>query len=328
MDSATPFPLDPIAVAFLEELEKERRYSPHTVAGYRRDLQAFCAYLHSTDAGALAKVDNHRVRSFAARLHASGKAPKTIQRALSSIRGLFEFMREQALVPSNPAIGIRAPKAGRRLPKTLDADRASALFTDAARSPIEKRDRAIIELLYGSGLRLAELVNANVGDADLDSRMIRVLGKGRKVREVPLGRQCVAALRAYLQGRADLSTQAPLFTARNGRISPRTVQSRLKKLSKQVYGSAELHPHMLRHSFASHLLESSGDLRAIQELLGHSDIATTQIYTHLDFQHLAKVYDAAHPRAHSRADALGKSPPEDSSKPTLEPIEQDSRDHG
>ncbi len=328
MDSAKPFQLDPIAEAFLEELEKGRRYSPHSVAGYRRDLRAFCAFLQASDAAAIASVDNHRVRSFAARLHSSGKSPKTIQRALSSVRGLFEFMREQKLIQTNPAVGIRAPKAGRRLPKTLDADRAAALFTDVAQSPIEKRDRAIIELLYGSGLRLAELVNANVGDADLDSGLIRVLGKGRKVREVPMGRQSVVALRAYLHGRPDLSAQAPLFTARNARISPRTVQSRLKKLSKQVFGSAELHPHMLRHSFASHLLESSGDLRAIQEMLGHSDIATTQIYTHLDFQHLAKVYDAAHPRAHSQVDAQANSTSESANQQAGEPIEQDSSDHG
>ncbi|MGI9324193.1 MAG: tyrosine recombinase XerC [Pseudomonadales bacterium] len=307
MNAETLNRIDPIVGTFLTELEKGRHYSPHTVAAYRRDLLNFCAHLGDVAGVALATTNSHQVRSFAARLHASGKSAKTVQRALSSVRGLFEFMREQHLLSTNPAVGIRAPKAQRRLPKTLDADRAAALFTDVAATPIEKRDRAMIELLYGSGLRLSELVSADVADADLETGIIRVLGKGRKVREVPLGRLCIEALQAYLQTRAELRPEEPLFTARGKRISPRSVQSRLKKLSQLAFGSAELHPHMLRHSFASHLLESSGDLRAIQEMLGHSDIATTQIYTHLDFQHLAKVYDAAHPRAHQDSEAQQES---------------------
>lgn len=302
--------LDPLINAFLDELRQVRNYSPHTVSAYRRDLLQFDQH---RGAVTLTKVDSHLVRSFAARLHASGKAPKTIARALSSVRTLFESLREQRLITTNPAVGVRAPKSERKLPKTLDADRSAVLFEASTSSALELRDRAIVELLYGSGLRLSELVAADIGDADLRAGSIRVTGKGRKVRDVPLGRQCIVALQAYLHSRTDTQTDAPLFAARGRRISARTVQSRLKKLSQQALGTDELHPHMLRHSFASHLLESSGDLRAIQEMLGHADIATTQIYTHLDFQHLAKVYDEAHPRAHSATDDQ-KSAPEDSER--------------
>ncbi|MFK7916385.1 MAG: tyrosine recombinase XerC [Pseudomonadales bacterium] len=291
---------DPLVIAFLNELRQIRNYSPNTISAYQRDLAQFDRLRGATP---LTKVDSHLVRRFAAQLHASGKAPKTVARALSSVRTLFEYLREQRLLSTNPAVGVRAPKSERKLPKTLDADRASMLFEESVSSALELRDRAMVELLYGSGLRLSELVSANIGDADLKAASIRVTGKGRKVRDVPLGRQCVQALERYLGGRTNRATTAPLFTARGRRISQRSVQSRLKKLSQTALGTSELHPHMLRHSFASHVLESSGDLRAIQEMLGHSDIATTQIYTHLDFQHLAKVYDEAHPRAHGNADA-------------------------
>ena len=309
-DSTTP--KDPLITAFLDELRAIRNYSPNTISGYQRDLAQFDVLRGEVP---LAKVDSHLVRSFVAKLHASGKAPKTIARALSSVRTLFEYLREQRLLKTNPAVGVRAPKSRRKLPKTLDADRASMLFADTVTSELELRDRAMLELLYGSGLRLSELVAANVGDADLQGASIRVTGKGRKVRDVPLGRACVLAIERYLNSRENTDVDDALFTARGRRISQRSVQSRLKKVSQTALGTDELHPHMLRHSFASHVLESSGDLRAVQEMLGHSDIATTQIYTHLDFQHLAKVYDEAHPRAHGTA--------EDSNSLPAEPEDQD-----
>ena len=237
---------------------------------------------------------------------------RSIARNLSSLRAYFRYVQRDDPQLVDPTTGLQAPKPKRKLPKNLDVDRASALFVDndaaaAAVAPGDAliiRDRAIIELLYSSGLRLSELVNADVDDVDQVNGFIRVTGKGSKERVVPIGTECADALRRWLIASAEgLPTgmprsSGPLFTARTGkRISPRTVQARLKRWGQTTLGSNELHPHMLRHSFASHLLESSGDLRAIQELLGHSDISTTQIYTHLDFQHLAKVYDQAHPRA-------------------------------
>ena len=201
-------------------------------------------------------------------------------------------------VTANPAALTRAPRTPDKLPNVLDTDRASQLFRGKAETALEKRDQAIAELLYGSGLRLSELVGVDLADLDLEQGVIRVVGKGNKTRQLPLGSHCRRALSAWLLVRPCAASETAIFTSRNGtRLSPRTVQSRLKKLGISQLGSDELHPHMLRHSFASHLLESSSDLRAVQELLGHGDIATTQIYTHLDFQHLAKVYDAAHPRA-------------------------------
>ncbi|MEM1230362.1 MAG: tyrosine recombinase XerC [Pseudomonadota bacterium] len=289
---------------YLTELRVERRYSPHTIAAYRRDLKAFLTHLQATSTLALVDCDRQTLRGWAARLHSQGQAPRSIARALSSLRRFYEHLREQGARLDNPVQGVRAPKAERKLPKALDADRVGALFTNTPfaatdADPLALRDLAMMELLYGSGLRLSELVGANRVDLSFEDASMRVRGKGAKERIVPLGRLCVEALRRYLATRNAVTPEAPLFTAGRAerRISPRTVQHRLKHWSQQLLGTSELHPHMLRHSFASHLLESSGDLRAVQELLGHSDIATTQIYTHLDFQHLAKVYDAAHPRA-------------------------------
>ncbi len=287
---------------FLDHLQYQRRYSANTLSAYQRDLERF------VDGTKLpwSEVRGHHVSSHIAALHAQGMKPRSIQRALSSLRSLFRFLKRQGYINEDPTTGNRGPKARNRLPGTLDTDQASQLFQFDATTPTEKRDRAMAELLYGSGLRLSELAGANMGDLDLDSGFITVRGKGGKVRQVPMGSHCIAAMRAWLAARpepyavltAREAALEPVFTGRPGhRISPRTVQLRLKKLGLQQLGSDQLHPHMLRHSFASHLLESSGDLRAVQELLGHSDISTTQIYTHLDFQHLARVYDAAHPRA-------------------------------
>lgn len=280
---------------YLDHLRYERRASLHTISAYRRDLAAF------GEAAALADWRDctpHHVRAFLARLRARGQSPRSIGRALSSVKGFYAHLVRRAVVPANPAGGVTAPKRDKPLPKALDIDSTAKLFGPAPSSPLALRDRAMLELLYSAGVRLAELVGIDLRHLDLANGLVTVTGKGNKTRVAPLGAPAVAAIKAWLATRADRSPEAPLFTGRGGRrISPRTVQTRLKRVSSTQLGTDALHPHMLRHSFASHLLESSGDLRAVQELLGHADISTTQIYTHLDFQHLAKVYDAAHPRA-------------------------------
>ena len=287
---------------YLTALANERQASPHTVAAYRRDLDRLRAHAPAQTED----VRGHHIRAFAARLHARGLAPRSIARTLSGVRGFFAWLVRRGELGGNPAAGIRAPKQQARLPKTMDADQTSQLFEGEPKDDLELRDRAIAELLYGSGLRLAELVGANVGDLDLDEGVITVVGKGSKTRIVPVGSAARRALGTWLATRSGVTLGDPLFVARSGkRLSPRSVQLRLKKLAATTTGNDALHPHMLRHSFASHMLESSGDLLAVQELLGHANIATTQIYTHLDFQHLAKVYDSAHPRAHRKSDAQG-----------------------
>ena len=289
---------DPLVARYIEFLAHEKRCSSHTVAAYRRDLTAFRENLEEQD---WAACRPWHVRAHLARLHASGRSPRTMARVLSSLRAFFAFAVRHDVLQANPAAGIVGPKRGKPLPKVLDIDRAARLFDAKPRSKTELRDRAMVEILYGCGVRLAELVGIDLKDVDLANGFATVTGKGNKTRIVPLGEPAVEAIGAWLATRPGASPSAPLFTGRGeGRISPRTVQLRLKKLSATELGTDALHPHMLRHSFASHLLESSGDLRAVQELLGHADIATTQIYTHLDFQHLAKVYDAAHPRAKAR----------------------------
>ena len=296
-------PLREAAARFVEHLRVEKQASPHTVAAYARDLERFAA---ETGDVSLTDIQGHHVRAFAGRMHAQGLAPRSIARQLSSVRGLFVFLVRRGELGANPASGVRAPKGRQRLPKTLDTDQAAQLFTapaadGGAASERDLRDRAMVELLYGSGLRLAELVAVDVRDLDLRSGFVTVVGKGDKTRIVPVGRAAQEALRAYLETRPTVRGEDPLFIGRAGRrISARNVQLRLKRLAAIASGNDGVHPHMLRHSFASHLLESSGDLRAVQELLGHANLSTTQIYTHLDYQHLAKVYDAAHPRASAR----------------------------
>ncbi len=306
MTTGQDHPLDASVNAFLDYLKFEKDYSANTLVAYRRDLGRFAAMTREP----AEQIGRHHIDSFVARLHSEGLAPRSIQRSLSSVRSFFKFLEARRATKRNPAAAARAPKSKNRLPSTLDADQAARLFEFEAKSPLEKRDKAMLELFYGSGLRLSELVGVNCADLDLDAGFITVLGKGRKTRQVPLGRHCVDAIRAWLAAHPSAGTTAatPLFTGRGeARISPRTVQNRLKQLAARQLGSTEVHPHMLRHSFASHLLESSGDLRAVQELLGHSDLGTTQIYTHLDFQHLAKVYDAAHPRAELQPEKEGES---------------------
>ena len=290
---------EPLLERYLEHLRIEKRYSANTVSAYRRDLERLG---RSIDVQ-WPDVRRHHISAFVATLHATGLAPRSIQRSLSAARSFFAYLEKMQIIEANPAANNRAPKARPKLPRTLDADQAAQLFQFEARTDIEKRDRAIVELFYGSGIRLSELVGVNVADVDLGNGFVTVTGKGNKVRQVPVGRYSVAAIEMWLACRGYPAGGEPLFTGRpNRRISPRTVQLRLKKLAIRQLGSNQLHPHMLRHSFASHMLESSSDLRAIQELLGHADISTTQTSTHLDFQQLAKVYDAAHPRAEAQED--------------------------
>ena len=284
---------------FLDYLTFEKRYSPHTLKAYQRDIEQFAA-VHGAAWG---EVKPNQVSSMVARLRSKGASPRTCQRLLASLRSFFRYLEKQGVVQANPAAGVRSPKRGNRLPNTLDADLTAKLFDAKPSSALEKRDLAMIELLYGSGIRLSELVRIDIQDLNLTNGMVQVTGKGEKTRIVPLGGQSIAAIEAYLATRPGAEPSAALFVTRNGkRLSPRTVQQRVKRWGQARLGSNELHPHLLRHSFASHVLESSGDLRAVQEMLGHADIATTQIYTHLDFQHLAKVYDAAHPRAEKQTD--------------------------
>ena len=291
--------MDECVPAFLDHLKFEKRYSDNTVKAYRRDL----ALLAREVGVPWTEVKAHHIAALTARLHGRGLSPRTLQRVLSSVRSFFGYLEKQNVVEANPAANARAPKSRNKLPRTLDADKTARLFDFKPSTPLEKRDLAMLELFYGSGVRLAELVGIDLRDLDLQGGFVTVTGKGNKVRQVPLGTLCVAAIRDWLAVRGPVNARAPLFTGRGGRrIGRRTVQLRLKRLGSAQLGSNVVHPHMLRHSFASHLLESSGDLRAVQELLGHADISTTQIYTHLDFQHLAKVYDAAHPRAAKQKD--------------------------
>ncbi len=293
---------------FLEHLASERRLSPHTITNYRRDLTQLLYWLREQDLVSWSELDHHRVRAYVARRHRAGLSPKSLQRELSALRSLFRFLLREGLAENNPAHGVRAPKQRRRLPATLDADSLGAMLDSPPGDPLEFRDLAMLELFYSSGLRLAELVSLDLGDIDPRDASLEVIGKGRKTRRVPVGGKALAALRRWLELRPGLAgpQERALFVSRRGhRIHPRTVQVRLKRWALSRGAPRDLHPHLLRHSFASHLLESSGDLRAVQELLGHADISTTQIYTHLDFQHLAQVYDKAHPRARKRSKPEG-----------------------
>ena len=288
---------------FCRHLGDERGLSTHTVRAYRRDLAEFARYLEETRIRDWPMVDAAFVRRFAAWRHRSSVGGRSIQRALSALRTFFDFCMREAVMTRNPARAVSAPKASRRLPNALDTDRTAALVELDGEDPLSLRDRAMLELTYSSGLRLSELCALAVADVDLEGGLVRVLGKGRKVRVLPVGRHAREAVRAWLAVRAELAdrSESALFVSRRGRrISARTVQSRFAKRALERDVGVHVHPHMLRHSFATHLLESSGDLRAVQELLGHADIGTTQVYTHLDFQHLAAVYDRAHPRARKK----------------------------
>lgn len=293
---------------FVTHLLLERRVSAHTGAAYRRDLQRLADFCEAGGIADWSALDNREMRRFAAAEHAAGLAPRSIQRRLSAARTFFGFMRREGTGTRNPAQEVRAPKSKKRLPTTLDADQMSRLLTrpndgTAADDLLSTRDHAIMELFYSSGLRLNELVGLDLCALDLADRTVRLNGKGGKVRIVPVGRQALQALDRWLARRRSLPLHDPdaVFVGRTGRrLTPRAVQHRVSSWARRAKLPVHVHPHMFRHSFASHLLESSADLRGVQELLGHADISTTQIYTHLDFQRLAAVYDAAHPRARRR----------------------------
>jgi integrase/recombinase XerC len=284
---------------YLKHLATERRLSPHTSTNYARDLRALADFAERADLDWKA-LDSQHVRMFAARAHAGGLNPRSVQRRLSAVRGFFNYLLRERVVGSNPAVDIRAPKAAKRLPGTLDVDQISQLLDIPCDDALAVRDKAIMELFYSSGLRLDELVSLDLGHLDLADRTVRVMGKGRKQRILPVGRKAEAALRAWLKERGALAKpdETAVFVAKNGgRLKHRAVQLRIAYWARRKGLPAHVHPHLFRHSFATHLLESSKDLRGVQELLGHADISTTQVYTHLDFAHLARTYDASHPRA-------------------------------
>jgi integrase/recombinase XerC len=285
---------------YLTHLAKERRLSPHTSSNYSRDLAALADFLERGAVPDWNTVDSQHVRLFAARAHAGGLSPRSVQRRLSAVRGFFNYLQREGVARSNPAIDVRAPKAGKRLPGTLDVDTLNHLLDIPPDDALAVRDRAVMELFYSSGLRLSELVGLDLTGIDLADRTVRVLGKGSKTRIVPIGRKAVDALRDWLKERGGLAApgESALFVGRNGsRLKARAVQLRIAHWARRKGLPARVYPHLFRHSFATHLLESSKDLRGVQELLGHADISTTQIYTHLDFAHLARTYDASHPRA-------------------------------
>lgn len=302
----------PVAIAqYLRHLRTERRLSEHTWKAYERDLSSFGDYLRGAGRELL-DADSADVRGFAARAFRGGLSGRSIQRQLSAVRGLYNFAVREGLIAANPASGVSAPRSGKPLPRALDADAARQFVEpaeDLGQQPgptgggaiVDVRDDALAETLYGAGLRLSEVLQLDLDDLDLNAQLARVTGKGRKQRVVPLGAAAVSALRRWLKRRATWagpeSGRAVFLSRRGHRLSARSVQARFARRAAARGQGVHVHPHMLRHSFASHLLESSGDLRAVQELLGHADISTTQVYTHLDFQHLAAVYDRAHPRA-------------------------------
>lgn len=300
---------------FLDELARQRRLSAHTVAAYRRDLAELAALCSGTP---LARLQAADVRRALARLHGGGAAPASLARKLSAWRRFFDWLGARRQAAGNPAVGVRAPRRGKRLPKALAPDQAVRLAAhQPAATPLALRDKAMVELLYSSGLRLSELVGldwryfatAEEGPGstswlDLEARRVTVVGKGGKVRQVPVGRPAIEALSQWLRARAAMPAagkRALFVSAQGGRLGARSVQLRLARLAAMLGLGVPVHPHVLRHSMASHLLQSSGDLRAVQELLGHASIATTQVYTRLDWQHLAKTYDATHPRARRKS---------------------------
>jgi integrase/recombinase XerC len=293
---------------FLQMLKSEKFYSAHTCNNYQRDLKLFQQYLHSKHIQSWQEVDYPLVSRFAAWRFRHGKKGNTIQRELSSIRSFYKYLIRQKQATVNPALDVKAPKTQKKLPKTCDSEQLDQLLkSQPDDNLITTRDIAMFELVYSSGLRLAELAALNLQDIDLSARSMMVTGKGNKTRRLPVGRKAIEALNKWLPLRRELLKKNPqepalFLSSRGQRLSHRSIQQRLNALNQKQSLSMHLSPHMLRHSFATHLLESSADLRAVQELLGHADISTTQIYTHLDFQHLAQVYDKAHPRAKKRSE--------------------------
>lgn len=285
---------------FVNYLQIERRFSGHTVSNYSRDLNKVVSFCRVKKIDTWQAMGVHDVRAYISQRHRRGLSGRSLQRELSTIRSFFKFLERENVVTKSPATGVSAPKTPRKLPQTLDVDQVSRLLNIQADDLLAIRDKAMIELMYSSGLRLAELVSLNLVDIDLKEGSARVTGKGSKMRIVPVGKYACEAITEWMKvrGHMVLMDEPALFVSKRGvRISRRAVEFRMKEWGEKQGLDSTVYPHKLRHSFATHMLESSGDLRAVQELLGHADISTTQIYTHLDFQHLARIYDEAHPRA-------------------------------
>ena len=290
---------------FLHYLRVERQLSPHTLNNYRRDLMRLQQVLSEHQLPDWQQLDEAALRYAIGQLHADGLSGRSLQRLLSATRAFYRFLAREGWMSRNPALAIQAPRAPRRLPQTLDTEQVSALLEIPGDEPLDIRDRAMMELIYSSGLRVSEVAGVDLRDLDLADAAITVLGKGQKTRRLPLGRLAVKAIRDWLPVRNTLarSDETALFVGQRGRrLSTRAIEQRLQQRGAEQGTQGRVYPHRLRHSFASHLLESSGDLRAVQELLGHANISTTQIYTHLDFQHLMDVYEQAHPRARQKQD--------------------------
>jgi len=292
--------LDPWVERYLDSLKYERRYSPHTLLNYRRDLLSLSDFVQALGLSGWSTLDSHYLRQWISQLHRKGLAGRSVQRHLSAARSFLQFLVREKQITNNPGRGLRAPKSPDKLPAVLDVDQVNSLLSGKESTPIALRDQAMMELFYSSGLRLAELVSLDNRSIDLAEGLVTVIGKGSKTRVLPVGRLAREALLRWQAVRGELAQedeQALFVSNRGTRLAARSVQQRLRHQGRKRGLETALHPHKLRHSFATHLLESSGDLRAVQELLGHADISTTQVYTHLDFQHLAQVYDKAHPRA-------------------------------
>jgi len=293
--------------SYLGHLLNEKNYSPHTIKSYKRQIQATLLDLKDTDfKEAVAnkgwqKLDIHHYRSAIAKWHRSGLSARSIHQRLSALRGLYNYLLREGYCKANPLESLNAPKMARKLPRNLSVDEIFVLLDNMPKNtPFEIRDHAILELFYSSGIRLAELAGLNLFQIDFSDQSVEVTGKGNKTRRARIGTKALNALKAWLQQRSSLAAfdeQAVFVSNRGSRLSHRSIQQRLNDWGKKLGLASPLHPHKLRHSFATHMLEASGDLRAVQEMLGHANLSTTQIYTHLDFQHLANIYDSAHPRA-------------------------------
>ena len=295
---------------YLRYLKDERRYSPATLDSYRRDLLQFIDFINAVNVTDCCEVDSLHVRNYAGSRRRRGISARSLHRSLSAIRGFYTFLQREELVENNPVADVSGPSVEKKLPNLLDVDEINRLLNEGPQNPLKLRDYAMMEIMYSSGLRLAEMVNLNLSDVDLSQGQVQVLGKGNKTRYLPVGANACKALNRWLEARINMVAEGELavfINNRGNRLSPRAVQQRMAQMGKEQGLDKHVHPHMLRHSFASHLLESSGDLRAVQEMLGHADISTTQIYTHLDFQHLAQVYDKAHPRAKKSQNSEGSS---------------------
>jgi integrase/recombinase XerC len=288
---------------FIRHLSGERRLSTHTALAYQRELDSLLSWCATTGLTRWGELDEQHLRLFAARSHAGGLSPRSIQRRLSAVRSFLRYLAREGHIARNPGVDVRAPKAAKRLPQTLGVDQMSRLLQIPIDTPLARRDLAIMELFYSSGLRLMELVTLQLSDLDLVDQTVRVTGKGNKTRIVPVGSRAREALDHWLPIRAQWARtdESAVFVSQRGQgLSARSIQLRIGYWARHQGIPVHVHPHLFRHSFASHLLESSQDLRGVQELLGHADIATTQVYTHLDFQHLARIYDRSHPRARKR----------------------------